>query len=222
MTVKFNQYWIIDHEKAAGYGGFIINKYIPTLNQLGIHTVAGWTVIVGGYSEIIFEGVSNDLDLLEKALRDEKYKSVHDELQDYIKSYKTKVLVSTGKMETYSTNISKNTVKFNQMWDVISSRKSDYEKYVLEMYYPCLEGLGIHVAGEWEVFIGDSPRTICEGRFQESNGNKSLISNLCSDAFLRAQKKLKQFVYHYESRILTFHIQKVLGYKTASYELIAN
>lgn len=222
MTVKFNQYWIIDHEKRSGYEEFMIKKYIPTLNQLGIHTVAGRTVLVGGYSEIIFEGVSNDLDLLEKALRDEKYRSVHYELQDYIKSYKTKVLVSTGRMETYSTNISKNTVKFNQTWDVISSRKSDYENYVIETFYPCLESLGIHVAGEWEVFIGDGPRTICEGRMRESDGNKTLIGNLCSDTFLSAKKQLKQFVYHYESRILTFHIQKVLGYKTASYELVAS
>ena len=222
MTVKFNQYWIIDQEKAAGYRDFIIKKYIPTLNQLGIHTVAGWTVIVGGYSEIIFEGVSNDLELLERALRDDKYKSAHDELQNFIKSYKTKVLVSTGTMETYSTNISKNTVKFNQMWDVISSKKEGYEKFVVEEFYPCLESLGIHVAGEWEVFIGDGPRMICEGRALESDGKKTLIGNLRSDAFLRAKKKLKQFVYHYESRILTFHIQKVHGYKAASYELIAD
>jgi hypothetical protein len=48
-----------------------------------------------------------------------------------------------------------------------------------------------------------------------------LISNLQSSKFQKAKQGLKQFVENYESRILTFHIQKVLGYKSASYELIS-
>jgi hypothetical protein len=32
---------------------------------------------------------------------------------------------------------------------------------------------------------------------------------------------MKQFVENYESRILTFHIQKVDGYKSQSYQLVA-
>ena len=67
MPVKFNQYWAIDQERFKDYGKFVIKKFIPGINRLGIHTVAGWTVLIGGYSEIIFEGVSNDLELLEKA-----------------------------------------------------------------------------------------------------------------------------------------------------------
>jgi len=34
---------------------------------MGIQIVAGWTVIIGAYTEILLEGVSNDLDLLEQA-----------------------------------------------------------------------------------------------------------------------------------------------------------
>ena len=97
--------------------------------------------------------------------------------------------------------------------------KDHYETYVTEIFYPCLEKLGIKVAREWEVLIGDGPRIVCEGRAQDIDSS-TLISNLQSGKFQKAKKGLKQFVENYESRILTFHIQKVLGYKSASYELI--
>ncbi len=220
MPVKFNQYWTVDFDKTKEYQKFVIRKYIPGINKLGIHIVAGWTVLIGGYSEIIMEGISNDLDLLENALTDKKYRQLNDELQNFIKKYKTKVLVKTGKKDDYSKDIKKNTVKFSQTWDVISKHKDLYERYVTETFYPCLEDLGIKIAREWEVLIGDGPRIVCEGRAEKIDST-TLISNLQSKPFQQARQGLKQFVENYESRILTFHIQKVLGYKSASYELIS-
>ena len=67
MPVKFNQYWTIIPERTKSYEKFIIRDYIPGLNRAGIQIVAGWSVIIGAYSEIMLEGVSNDLDLLEQA-----------------------------------------------------------------------------------------------------------------------------------------------------------
>jgi hypothetical protein len=219
MPVKFNQYWTVEFDKAKEYKKFVIRKYIPGINKLGIHIVAGWTVLIGGYSEIILEGISNDLELLEKALRDRKYRDLNDELQNYIKKYKTKVLVKTGKKDEYSKDIKKDTVKFSQTWDAISKYKDHYERYVTETFYPCLEELGIKVAREWEVLIGDGPRLLCEGRAENINST-TLISNLQSKTFRKMRQELKQYVENYQSRVLTFHIQKVLGYKSASYNLI--
>lgn len=219
MTVKLNHYWTIINEKKQEYDKFIIKKFIPTINQLGMHAVAGWSVLVGAYSEIIFESVGNDLDLLEKSLQNKKYKEVKADLFNYVKGYKTKVLVKTGKKNAYSTDIREDTVKFNQMWDIISDKKSDYGRFTMDEFYPTLEELGISIAREWEVLIGEGPSIICEGRATDVN---NLISNLQSDKFRRAKRKLKQYIENYESRILTFHIQKVKGYKSASYNIISD
>ena len=219
MTVKLNHYWTIIHGKKREYDKFIIKKFIPTINQLGMHTVAGWSVLVGAYSEIIFESVSNDLDLLEKALRDKKFKVIKADLLNYVKGYKTKVLVETGKKDSYSTDIRQDTVKFNQMWDIISDKKTDYGRYTIDEFYPALEELGISVAREWEVLIGEGPSVICEGRATDID---NLIRNLQSDKFRHAKRRLKEYVENYESRILTFHIQKIKGYKSASYNIISD
>lgn len=217
MTVKFNQYWRIDPEKTQEYERYVLTKYIPGVNQLGIHIVAGWMVLVGGYSEILCEGITTDLHLLETALTHSKYTGLNDELLNCIKSYKTKVLVSSGRKEAYSRDIKASTIKFTQAWDVVSRKREGYEKYATEFFYPCLEELGIKVAGEWEVMIGDGPRVICEGRADEAH---KLLENLQSAKFQKAIKGMKQFVENYESRILTFHIQKVAGYKSQSYQFV--
>jgi hypothetical protein len=219
MPVKFNQYWTINEEKNGDYVNFVMKEFIPGMNRLGIHVVAGWSVLVGGYSEIIFEGVSNDLYLLEEALRNQHYNQLKDALLDHVKSYKTKVLVSNGSNLIYSPEIKDNTVKFTQTWDVVSSKKTSYSKFVTEEFYPCLESLGVSVAGEWEVLIGDGPRTLCEGRAQDVNG---LIHNLQDAKFKRAKRRLKHYVENYESRLLAFHIQKIKGYKSASYKMMAD
>ena len=216
MTVKLNQYWTVLPGKTEEYNKFILKKFIPGVNQLGLHTVAVWSVLVGAYSEIMFESVASDLDLLEQAMKNEKYKALKADLLNYVKKYKTKVLVKTGKKDSYSSDIREDTVKFNQMWDLIGDKK-EYGRFVINEFYPLLEELGISVAREWEVLIGDGPSIICEGRAMDIN---NLIHNLQSDKFQQAKQKLKEFVENYESRILTFHIQKVKGYKSASYRVV--
>ena len=78
--------------------------------------------------------------------------------------------------------------------------------------------MGIIVAAEWEVIIGDGPRIICEGRVEETH---NLLKNLQSPKFQKAKKEMKQYVENYESRFLTFHIQKVEGYKSQRYQFVA-
>ena len=217
MPVKFNQYWTVIQDRIKDYEKFIIGNYIPGLNRLGIQIVAGWSVIIGAYSEIMLEGVSNDLDSLEQALNQSKYKKLNENLLSYVKGYKTKILIPTGRTDIYSMDVKEHTVKFSQMWDVIIEKKADYERFVSENYYPLMEKAGINVAGEWEVFIGDGPHLICEARVSEY---ETLIEKLQSKEFQKAKSNLKQMIENYQSRLLAFHVQKVKGYKSASYQLL--
>jgi len=217
MPVKFNQYWTRMPDRTKDYKKFILRDFIPGLNHMGIQIVAGWSVIIGAYAEIIFEGVSNDLELLENALKQQKYKKLIDNLLSYVKGYKTKVLIPSGRTDIYTIDIKEHTVKFIQMWDVIREKKTDYERFVSEEYYPLMETAGIHIAGEWEVFIGDGPHFICEARVGEY---ETLIENLQSKKFRKAKSDLKQLIENYQSRLLAFHVNKVKGYKSVSYNML--
>ncbi len=214
---KLNHYWSIIPGMNKEYEKFLINKFIPSANKLGLHTFAGWSVLIGAYSEIILEQASGDLEIIEKALTDNRYQNLKRELFQYVKNYKTKVLVNTARVDSYTMDTSKNTIKFNQMWDIQSSKKKEYEKFVANKYFPLLKELGISVAGEWEVIIGDGPIIICEGRVSDID---NIIRNLQSNSFQQAKSELKQLVENYTSRILSFHAQKVKGYKSASYKMV--
>ena len=47
MTVKLNHYLTIINSRKDDYNKFVLKKFIPGVNQLGLHTVAGWCVLVG-------------------------------------------------------------------------------------------------------------------------------------------------------------------------------
>lgn len=205
MSVKLNHYYSIVPDKSEDYDKFVIDDFIPGVNELGLNCVAGWSVLIGAYSEIIFESVADDLDSLERALRHGEYRKLSAALLNHVRNYKTKVLISTGKIDHYTTDFPEHSVKFNQTWEVIGEKKEAYDKLTSEEFYPCLEDLGITVASEWEVLIGDGPHIICEGRTRDV---AKLIGNLQSVKFRKAKRKLRGYVENYQSRILSFHIRK--------------
>ncbi|HSL62573.1 MAG TPA: hypothetical protein VK885_12350 [Desulfotignum sp.] len=220
MAVKLMHYWTIIPSTGDEYAKFIINKYIPGVNRLGLHAVAGWSVLVGSYSEVIMETVSSDLDQLEAAFKTTEYRRLKSELLNLVKNYKTKIMVPIKKRGSYSMSIAKDTIKFNQMWDVITLTKANYtqyEEFVTHEFYPLLEDMGVHLAGEWDVLIGDEPHTVCEGRVTDV---AALIPALQSSKFRRAKHKLKQYVENYQSRILSFHVRKIKGYRSEGYEMV--
>ena len=218
MPVKFNQYWTISSiaQKREEYGKYVLKEYIPGMNSLGLHVVACWSVLVGAGGEIVFESVGNDLDLIESALKEQRFKELNENLFNYIRDYSTKILIPTGRKDAYSKDIKKDTVKLNQSWDIITAAKDEYERFVTEEYYPLLENLGIKVAGEWEILIGAGPHILCEGRASDVG---SLIENLQSQKYRDARRKLKGLVVNYQCRILSFHIHKVKGYKSVYYDM---
>ena len=217
MPVKLNHYWTIIPGMNKEYEKFLLRKFIPGVNGLGLHTVAVWSVLIGAYSEIVFENASSDLEVIEKALTNKKYKDLKAELSLFVKSYKTKVLVSTGRIESYTMDVRDDTVKFNQMWNIQSDKQEAYDTYVREDYYPTLNELDISVAREWEIILGDGPNIICEGRVSNVD---NLIRNLQSNRFQKAKRELKQLVENYRSRLLTFHVHKIKGYKSESYHMV--
>ena len=66
------------------------------------------------------------------------------------------------------------------------------------------------------MLVGAYCEIICEGRTQDID---QLIRNLDSDKFRKARCGLHQFIENHGSRFLSFHIQKIIGYKSESYEI---
>ena len=216
MPTKLNHYWRIRPYKFEEYCKFMLNSFIPGINKLDVHVVCGWSVLIGSYSDIILETVANDLELLEHSLLSKEFMKLKENLLNYVTDYNTKILVLSGKRDSYTTTFQENSIKFNQTWN-INSEKAAYNHYVEEKFYPCLEESGITVAAEWEVLIGDAPHIVCEGRAHDVG---ALIGNLQDKKFRESIRGLKMLISNYQSRILGLHIQKLQGCKSVNYDII--
>ena len=215
MSVKFNEYWNIIPEKTDDYIDFMQKYRIPTLNKLGINIVAMWSVLIGASPQIVSEGVAEDLDKLELALKSEDYKKTNTKLLHIITEYKSKVLVSSGRFPHLPRAISSGTVKFSQYWDIIPGKEEKYDDFIRNVHYPAMEELGIRIADEWNVLIGESPHILYEGR---ADNAEQLLAALKSPKFRIMKNELLKLVSNYNSRVLVFHAFRAKGGTSKEYK----
>lgn len=215
MSVKFNEYWNIIHDKMDEYVEFMQRSRIPTMNRLGVNVVAMWNALIGAGPQIISEGISQDLDCVEKALKSEDFKKMNIKLLTQVTDYHSKILVSSGRFPHLPRQIEKGTVKFSQYWDIIPGKEEKYDHFIRNEYYPGMEELGIRTADEWYVLIGESPHTFYEGR---ADNAEKLLAALKSQKFRILKKDLLYLVSNYTSRVLVFHAFRAKGAASTDYE----
>lgn len=90
--------------------------------------------------------------------------------------------VLSGKEKKFDTFLQKNYIKgyfqFNQYFDMIYDRLDEYTEFIVKEHMPALEGVGIHMGGEWEVSIGAGPNLIVEGHCESLRQLFGALSSL--------------------------------------------
>ncbi len=94
---KFLQYYDLLPGARPGYADFIINEYIPALNQLGyVEVTGGWNILMGGISEIIAELTFQSPVDIGQLLDSEQFRELTYTLRrDFATSYKSRILRTT-------------------------------------------------------------------------------------------------------------------------------
>jgi hypothetical protein len=215
MAVKFNEYWNIVPSTMEEYVEFMQQSRIPTLNRLGINVAALWCVLIGAGPQVISEGIAEDLDRVEVALKSADYSKTNTRLLHFVSDYRSKVLVPTGRFEHLPRVTEKGIVKFNQSWDVIPGKEEAYDRFIKNDFYPAMDDIGIRIGGEWKILIGESPNTLFEGRCEHA---EQLLIALNSQKFRMMKFELLKLATNYSSRILVLHAFKTLGTRSVDYE----
>jgi hypothetical protein len=91
--VKFNQSWNINPGCEELYLRFIREKYLPTMESLGITVAAGWQVMIGAGPNLLAECHVQDLETVGRALSDERYRFLITEFEALVNSYDSRILV---------------------------------------------------------------------------------------------------------------------------------
>lgn len=98
---KLNQYWDILPGKNSAYAEFIVNRYLPTLEEMDyVEVTGGWNVLVGGFSEIVAELTFKDPVDIGQLLGNEKFRELTYLLQrEYVTNYKSRILRTTARFD---------------------------------------------------------------------------------------------------------------------------
>ena len=215
MAVKIVEHWNTIPEKMDEYIDFMQKYRIPTMNNLGINIAALWSVLIGASPQIISEGIAEDLDRLDSALKSKDYSKTNTMLLHFVTDYKSKVLVPTGRFQHLPRVAKRSIVKFSQYWDIIPGKEDEYDSFIRNDFYPAMEELGIIIGGEWKILIGESPNILLEGR---CNHAEILLKALNSRKFPMMKYKLLKLVTNYASRVLVFHAFKSMGSRSIGYD----
>jgi hypothetical protein len=215
MAVKFNEYWNIVPATVNEYVDFMKRSRIPTLNRLGINVAAMWCVLIGASPQIVSEGIAENLDQMEGALKNAEYSKTTNRLLHFITDYKSKVMVPTRRFHHLPRVSEQGTVKFSQYWDIIPGKEDEYDRFIKNEFYQAMEAIGIHIGGEWKILIGESPNTFFEGRCDHA---EQLLTALYSQKFKAMKYELLKLVSNYSSRVLVFHAFKAKAGKSTDYE----
>lgn len=199
MPVKFIEYWNLQPHVEEEYIEYLMNEWIPGMNKLGVTILAGWNMLVGTGPHFIAESVADDLQQIEKALRDELHSQLNEGLLQFVESYKSRVTVPTGLIPCLIGEPKHEAIKFNQRWDVLAGQKDNFSAFLTKEFIPALRDMGIVIGGHWKTLVGPRPHQIFEGR---AGSIEAVCIILDSPTFTKLKKSLLNYVTHYESRIL--------------------
>ncbi len=74
------------------YFQFVINEYIPAMQELGLYMIQVYHTAYGNYPLRQLEFVAEDLDTVQEAMKSEAWKQLHDKLDHYISDYDQKLV----------------------------------------------------------------------------------------------------------------------------------
>jgi hypothetical protein len=200
MTVLFSQHWDVAPGKQQAYSDFVMGRYIPAMEGLGVHLVGGYYVAIGMGPRIIAVGVTESLRDLEQALQSEEYQQTTTGLMEFVTNYHSKILVPTGRVQMQGYKIQTGIWKFNQYWNIIPGMEREYTEFVLNDHLPTMNRLGIQMTGGWRVIVGSGPYVVSEG---SAPNLVDIAKAVDTDEFRRITRKLKStYVTDYHSRVL--------------------
>lgn len=90
-------------------------------------------------------------------------------------------------------------MKFNQYWDLVPGRKSEYADFVQEEFLPVMKEVGIQVVAGWVVLVGEGPHIINEGIAKDIHHIEAVLNN---PSFRSMTVRHMRFIRNYASRVL--------------------
>lgn len=96
MAYKLIMTWDILPEREQEYFEFVVREFIPGVQKLGFELTDAWATIFGPRPQILVGATLPSMPRIQRVLDSEDWKTLSNQLQDYVQNYRQKVVESQG------------------------------------------------------------------------------------------------------------------------------
>lgn len=94
MAVKLILTWDITPEREQEYFEFVVREFIPGVQRLGFELSDAWATVYGSQPQIMVGAVLPNQMKARQILRSNEWKSLYNQLIDYVHNYSQKIVPS--------------------------------------------------------------------------------------------------------------------------------
>jgi hypothetical protein len=96
LAVKVIMTWDIAPEREQEYFEFVVRDFIPGVQRLGFELSDAWATVYGERPQILVGAVLPTLSKARQIMRSNEWKSLHNQLQDFVQNYAEKIVDARG------------------------------------------------------------------------------------------------------------------------------
>ncbi len=96
MAVKLIMTWDISPGHEQEYFEFVVREFIPGVQRLGFELSDAWATVYGNRPQILVGAVLPTLQKVRQVQRSSEWKSLFNQLQDFVTNYSEKVVSAQG------------------------------------------------------------------------------------------------------------------------------
>lgn len=92
MSVKLLMSWDITPDREQEYFEFVVREFIPGVQRLGFELSDAWATVFGDQPQILVGAMADNTQRAEQILNSAEWKSLNNQLQDFVRNYKIKIV----------------------------------------------------------------------------------------------------------------------------------
>ena len=94
--VKLILTWDIKPGREQDYFGFVLREYLPQINKFGFEVTDAWITVYGEQPQVLLGAVMPSLNKARQLINSEEWKSLNEQLLDYVEDFQVKVAEHKG------------------------------------------------------------------------------------------------------------------------------
>jgi hypothetical protein len=92
MAVKLILTWDIAPDRDQDYFEFVINEFVPGVQRMGLQPAEAWATVYGDYPQIQVSILSDDIQVVQKALHSENWGKLQEKLSTLVQNFSYKII----------------------------------------------------------------------------------------------------------------------------------